>query len=192
MSVTGWENIHGWFRLSDSKIHEMAAQRFEDGSIFVEIGCFKGRSCLSMVSSIINSGKKIDFFCVDHFEGSVEHQAGAANEDNSVVNKTLYQEYISNIEPYKKYINTMKMSSEEACFSFDDISIDFVYIDASHDYENVSKDIDMWSKKVKPGGIISGHDWDSKPVEEAVKDFCTKNNLRCANQYGSSWHIEKG
>ena len=57
--------------------------------------------------------------------------------------------------------------------------MDFVYIDAGHDYSSVSKDLRVAGKKVKPGGIIAGHDyirWGrfgyKCGVVEAVNEFC--------------------
>ena len=52
-----------------------------------------------------------------------------------------------------------KMLSTEAVKEFDDNSLDFVYIDANHDFEHCTEDISNWSKKVKRGGIVSGHDF---------------------------------
>ena len=42
---------------------------------------------------------------------------------------------------------------------YDDKSLDFVFIDAGHDYTSVKKDIDAWLPKVKSGGILAGHDF---------------------------------
>lgn len=42
---------------------------------------------------------------------------------------------------------------------FDDNTLDFVFIDANHDYKHFAEDLREWHKKVKPGGIVSGHDW---------------------------------
>lgn len=38
-------------------------------------------------------------------------------------------------------------------------SCDFVFIDADHSYEGVARDIAAWTPKVRPGGILSGHDY---------------------------------
>ena len=53
----------------------------------------------------------------------------------------------------------VKKMSMEAVKNFNDNSLDFVYIDGNHDYQYVVNDIAEWSKKVKPGGIVSGHDY---------------------------------
>lgn len=191
MSITGWENIRGWFYDNDANLYDMAVKKFPDGSRFVEVGSWCGRSSLAMVDSILRHDKQIVFYCLDHFEGSSEHQVGGWAEDSSVVNKTLYQEYCKNIEAYKEYIHTMNMPSKEGCIGFEDNSIDFVYIDASHEYEYVKKDIDIWSEKVKPGGIISGHDWGWEGVQSAVIDFCKEKNYYINNEFDSSWYVYK-
>lgn len=53
----------------------------------------------------------------------------------------------------------LEMDSVAASNLYDDESLDFVFIDAEHDYKNVRRDIDAWLPKVrKNGGIIAGHD----------------------------------
>jgi len=49
--------------------------------------------------------------------------------------------------------------SLEAALSFDDNSLDFVYIDASHVFIDVLRDCIVWYKKVKVGGVLCGHDY---------------------------------
>lgn len=64
--------------------------------------------------------------------------------------------------------------SPDVCKMFEDRSIDFVYIDALHDYESVKKDIHGWYPKVRTGGILAGHDYTSthQGVINAVDEFC--------------------
>lgn len=52
-----------------------------------------------------------------------------------------------------------RMTGDEAVDIFADIVLDFVYLDARHDYRSVLADIQRWALKVKPGGIIAGHDY---------------------------------
>lgn len=51
---------------------------------------------------------------------------------------------------------------------FEDQSLDIVFIDADHSYSSVKKDIQNWLPKIKPGGIISGHDINQSYTLQAV------------------------
>ncbi len=53
----------------------------------------------------------------------------------------------------------IKKTSMGAVSDFRDESLDFVYIDGNHSFKFVTEDIFEWSKKVKPGGVIAGHDY---------------------------------
>lgn len=53
----------------------------------------------------------------------------------------------------------LKKYSMEAVGEFWDESLDFVHIDGNHGFQHVTNDIAEWSKKVRPGGIVSGHDY---------------------------------
>jgi hypothetical protein len=49
--------------------------------------------------------------------------------------------------------------------------VDFVYIDASHEYADVADDIANWTPIVHPGGILAGHDFGIFPgVTKAVTE----------------------
>lgn len=67
---------------------------------------------------------------------------------------------------------------------------DCVYIDAMHDYASVRADVLAWKRCVKPGGILGGHDMETKDVvplfgrvdvERAVNDLVTQNLLPAVN-----------
>lgn len=71
----------------------------------------------------------------------------------------FYEETKTLLAPYGDRSIIMRKSSEEAINEFKDNSLDFVYIDANHAFANVAFDVHHWLKKVRPGGIISGHDY---------------------------------
>lgn len=47
----------------------------------------------------------------------------------------------------------------EAVEDFEDGSLDFVYIDANHEFRYIAEDLYEWTKKVRKGGIVAGHDY---------------------------------
>lgn len=69
----------------------------------------------------------------------------------------FYKEALEVLAPYN--CTLIREWSVEAAKQFDDGSLDFVYIDADHDFANVVKDIAAWSPKVRKGGVVSGHDF---------------------------------
>lgn len=119
---------------------------------FVEVGVWKGRSAAFMAVEIINSGKTILLDLVDTWEGSPEHQ------DQEEL-ATLYDTFLRNISPVRSYVNVVRMDSIEAAKRYEDNSLDFVFIDAAHEYDAVKADIQAWLPKVKPGGFLAGHDY---------------------------------
>lgn len=65
----------------------------------------------------------------------------------------------------------LDMPSMTAIRYVPDASLDFVFIDADHSYEEVCNDIREWSFKVRPGGYITGHDYDWPSVKRAVDEL---------------------
>jgi hypothetical protein len=78
----------------------------------------------------------------------------------------FYKETKKRLKPYNCTI--IRKTSMKAAGKFPDESLDFVYIDGNHDFVNVTNDIYTWSKKVRPGGIISGHDYIYLPTRKQV------------------------
>ena len=70
----------------------------------------------------------------------------------------IYEKAKRRLAPYPNCI-VIRKSSVEAAKDFEDGSLDFVYIDGNHQFMYVAEDIAIWSKKVKVGGIICGHDY---------------------------------
>lgn len=95
--------------------------------------------------------------CVDPWLSDVyEKDRSGVVEDQPYFN-ARYEETVERLKPYN--CNLIRKTSMEALEDFEDNSLDFVYIDANHDFLNFTMDLHHWVKKVKPGGIISGHDY---------------------------------
>lgn len=86
----------------------------------------------------------------------------------------------------------IREDSMTAAKRFEDESLDFVFIDANHAYEYVLEDIRTWAKKVKKGGIVSGHDYIRRKgqdhiygVVRAVQQYIEENQI-------PEWSIWRG
>lgn len=78
----------------------------------------------------------------------------------------------------------IKRWSIDAVKKFEDESLDFVFIDGNHDFRHVTEDIDDWSKKVRKGGIVYGHDFmyyrgsNKMHVKYAVPAYLAAYNIK--------------
>ena len=76
--------------------------------------------------------------------------------------------------------------SEDAVKDIPDNSLDFVYIDGDHSYDCVMQDIILWGRKVRKGGIVSGHDYfynndrsgRNAKVTQAVNDYAKVHGIK--------------
>lgn len=87
--------------------------------------------------------------CVDSWAPYEEQHDHEAN----------YAETIHRLKPYQERCTIHRIASLDAVRGFDDGSLDFVYLDASHTYEAVRHDLRAWWPKVKQSGILAGDDY---------------------------------
>jgi hypothetical protein len=159
-----WDDIPGWFQWRSAQ--EEAAAHFGDGSRFVEVGNYLGRSLCSLADVVARSRKQITLIGVDTCRGSgVEGPAGrnyhgaAVAEGGGTFAGALHRNIIAC--GYADVISVIVSDSITASTFFADRSIDWVHLDARHDREHVTADITAWLPKVNAGGWLSGDDYDA-------------------------------
>ena len=179
-----YQKIQGWFAYEFLYTHIVNSCNFKDTYNFVEVGSWKGRSTAYMAVEIFNSYKKINFNCVDTWAGSDEHldKSNTSYEPLLETPDGLYNHFIENLKPVESIITPIRKTSIEASRMFDDNSIDFIMIDAAHDYDNVKNDIMHWYPKLAPGGIIAGDDLDWPGVTQAVTEYFNENFINVHNK----------
>lgn len=145
----------------------------------VEIGIHNGE--YSKLICEINTQMKL--FAVDPWliykDYRETHYKDQAHMDS------LYEETKKRmVSPIKhgKY-EIIRKTSMDALSDFKDGSLDFVYIDANHEAPFVNQDIEEWSKKVRSGGIVSGHDYVRVKnlefaIKDALKEYTLRNNIK--------------
>jgi cephalosporin hydroxylase len=185
-----YHNIQGWFTYPN--LYSEMVNRALVPAHFVEVGVWKGTSAAYMAVEIANSGKTIKFDCIDTWEGSEEHldPASSAFELNLLTNQDwLYDTFITNMKPVQEWYTPYRMESLQAVKLYQPASLDFVFIDAAHDYQSVLADIQAWFPKVK--GSIAGHDYSwSEEVKQAVHDFFDPLGLEVRETEGC-WVVYK-
>lgn len=129
---------------------EYTSSILPDDSILYEIGSYMGHSAI-----IFNEYFK-NVYCVDAWISGYDPNDGASNKDMRWV-ENEFDNRVKSTDIIK-----CKGLSIDIAKTVEDDSIDIVYIDATHTYEGVKSDILAWIPKVKSGGIISGHDYDTK------------------------------
>ena len=135
-----------------------------------------------MAVEIINSGKNIRFDCVDHWKGSEEH-----HDNKKIDTENLYEDFIKNIEPVKSIITPVRIDSIDASKLYHPNSLDFIFIDASHDEPSVRKDLAYWYLRLKEDGMIAGDDIDDKEVANAVRWFFDIEKVKIV---GRQWLLD--
>ena len=75
----------------------------------------------------------------------------------------------------------------EAVRDFDIGSLDFVYIDANHKFRYIAEDIYEWAKRVRSGGIVSGHDYAVSIREQVEVQYVVDAYIKTYNI--KNWYL---
>ncbi len=129
-----------------------------------EIGCYRG------VSTSILALYAHTVYAIDAWADNAEY-------------KELGMDLLETAEPLfdkmmAKNNNIVKIKGMSViiAMTFDDESLDGIYLDAAHDEKNVRADFEAWVPKVREGGVISGHDanmvhnWIPNPIYTMYSD----------------------
>jgi hypothetical protein len=96
----------------------------------------------------------IDPWLEDTPDAYVDHANVAQSK-----HEEFYEQTKARLRPYGPRSQIWRLTSVDAAVKIPDHSLDFVYIDARHDYDSVVEDLNAWFSKVKAGGILAGHDY---------------------------------
>ncbi len=149
--------------------------------IGVEIGTYKALNAKSLLKTL----KPQRLYLVDPYTFYDK------NDSSSFGLKKVETQAQKILIHYKNAI-FIKETSEKAV-SLIPNNLDFVYIDGNHNYEFVKKDISLYYKKLRKGGILAGHDFDCTfpGVIRAVSEFCVKNKINFFVSHIDWWFVKK-
>lgn len=136
---------------------ELVRENQSPGMVVAEIGCWSGKTTVGYLPIVkANSGRVI---LVDWFKGNETAQ----NEPHRYCPENaqeVYARLLKAVAGYNSMVSIYWYQSHTAAERIKDKSLDICFVDADHRYFDVLQDIDAWKPKVKPGGILCGHDFD--------------------------------
>lgn len=126
--------------------------------IGAEIGVNRGATQVQLLDGL--PGLEL-LYAVDPWEAYADYRnslAAAKWRDQKTFDRA-FMSYLRRVLPYATRVFVMRAFSRDAARLIPGESLDFVFIDGNHFYEYVRRDIELWTAKVRPGGIVSGHDY---------------------------------
>jgi SAM-dependent methyltransferase len=180
---------HGWFPKWNE---ELLIPQVKNKKLVLELGSWLGKSTRMWLKN-----SQANVICVDTWEGSIEH----TKDRKDVIGKlpTLKDTFLNNQEDWKDRVFPVQMNTVRGLGEVLRYQLfpDFIYIDASHQYEDVYTDLSL-AYNYFPSAFICGDDWGwrnrsqgkRRTVQEAVNEFCKNNKLKVkANKW--AWYLEK-
>eukprot|EP00435_Cladocopium_sp_Y103_P052806 s615_g16.t1 len=161
----------------------MARQAPKDGLVFVEVGVDEGDFFAAVVQEMDWLGVDVKYYAVDPWFGRIEQMKNALN----LAIKWAPKVWI------------IRETGDKASRMLEDESVDFVFIDAVHSFEYVTLHMEKFWPKVKPGGILAGHDFAPEKPQRfpgpflAAKAFARRMNMdeRLIGLQGTTYAIKK-
>lgn len=157
--------------------YSQMANILPDNCIVVECGTANGRSGIMLAEMLSDLGKNFTIYLVDNMN------YGGEGQRNTIIGHMVSSGMGAKIK-------LMEMSSLDASCHFNDHSLDFVFIDASHEFEATKADLRLWYYKLKDERILAGHDFNAAEVKEAVMEVIPETVTR-APIPGQSFFPEK-
>jgi predicted O-methyltransferase YrrM len=151
-----------------------------------EVGVWRGTNAAVLLEEF----PQLFLYMVDHYEARKSLSIDAPQEVFNDAWKSALD--LTNFADGRRQL--LLMESFVAATKVMEESLDFVFIDASHDYQSTSRDIELWAPKVKPGGILCGHDYNGRGdrvgvfgVKRAVDEFCERTERAVMVKPGLIW-----
>jgi hypothetical protein len=135
-----------------------------DGGGWAEIGCYRGRSLAAVTLAAARNALVIG---IDPFVPVFNDPNGPGTT------MTACKETVSELQKLRGDVtlNLLIERSLNVPARYIDFSLDAVFIDGAHDETSVDADLRSWHRKVRPGGLICGHDREDMGVRKALARF---------------------
>ena len=184
-NIFNWKDVPGWINDAAWIYKDMVVEA-EEGDHFIEVGTYFGQSACRMGELIKQSGKNIKFDSIDsyymidpsmragfHPQQFIDYRMGP--ELSTKPMKDVVKIHLYKCDVYN-YVNLLCIESEISHKLYNDFQLKFVYIDGSHFFEDVYRDLKNLWPKIKSGGVMAGDDIMYEDVKKAFDLFVVEEN----------------
>jgi hypothetical protein len=170
-------------------------------ALVIEVGSWKGGSALNMAAQLKRLGLASELICVDTWLGAMEFWNPGDPERYEGLRlrhgfPNVYYTFLSNVvhAGFQDIITPFPLSSVSAALWFRkrNVQADLVYIDASHEEEDVCADLEAYWPALREGGVMFGDDFvaDWPGVVRATREFAEKNGISL-EEHDGFWVLRK-
>jgi hypothetical protein len=151
-------------------------------SLFTELGFTKGVEIGVLIGNyskiLCEANPNLTLYSIDPWKSYEEYKDLTPQKAFD----ECYEHSKALLAPFKN-CQLIRKKSMDAIPDFNDESLDFVYIDGNHEFASETNDIFEWSKKIKIGGIIAGHDY------RKYKERSFSHSYEVVNAYTNAYRI---
>lgn len=190
LKIEKLDDKRGFF--SDRPVFEELIKEVKPKTI-IEVGSWKGHSAVAMARICQSLGIFCDILCIDTFLGSQEHWLNDKYRDLLKIENgcpRYYRDFPSNIiySGVQTFVTPVCLPAATASvvLSIFKVQGDLIYIDAGHEYDDVTNDIRNFFPLLSKKGVMFGDDYPHPPLREAVNDFANSSSLKVA-EIGRKW-----
>lgn len=109
----------------------------------------------------------VEYTMIDMWIRKEGTELGDGGLDSNLYQAKRMQEAVTKLERFWPRVRFVQQRSKAASRLFDDLSLDFVFVDAGHDECSVAEDLEVWWPKLRSGGLLAGDDYaDAETVKE--------------------------
>jgi hypothetical protein len=164
------------------------------------VGTWKGGSAIHMAKVARGLGLAPEIICVDTWLGAVEFWTDQQDPERYLSLQcrhgypTVYYQFVANVlhEQCQDLITPFPQTATIAALWFRryGVSADLIYVDGSHEEEDVYADLVGYWDLVRPGGVLAGDDWGWDGVRLAATRFAREQGV-VVTQLADKWYLEK-
>jgi hypothetical protein len=158
--------------------YDRMANQLKNNAVIVEVGVANGASAIYLANRMREKGKSFKMHFVDNMD------YGGMDQMNTIWRNIAEHQL-------QDFVEVIPLDSIEASKKFNGHSIDFLFLDSSHQYKETYQSIQSWYPKIIDEGIFAGHDYyEYKGVRKAVDELIPEDFTQEGRKTEGVLHVE--